>query len=115
MSDTELSGGRRGLSVEQEIASEQLDALRNNPGRCAWLSVHAGRHPWVRWSEARGAYECVERSQIGNLEVNECSEDDLLNLFAENPVDIKPLSTTDVWEKVDDGHESVIYADGRPA
>jgi hypothetical protein len=35
---------------DQEIASDQLDMLREHPGRCASVSVRAGRHPYVRWN-----------------------------------------------------------------
>lgn len=109
---------------EQEIASDQLDRLEENPDRCAWLSVHAGRHPWVRYSPERQSYEIVEVSGVGNLEVEGCEKGGLLNLFAENPVDEIPLSDatfsppkpgqSNVFEAVEQGSDCVIYADGNP-
>lgn len=107
-------------SPEQEIESDQLDQLRENPDRCASISVRAGRHPWVRWNG--DAYEIAEMG-YSRLEVEVCTKDSLLNLLAENPVDIKPLSAAmysppdpgeaNVWEHVDarDEHEHVVYTD----
>lgn len=103
---------------ETEIARDHLEYLEENPGVCASLSVHVGRHPYVRWNGE--AYEIAETSDIGRVEVVECDRDDLLNLFAENPVDMIPLSKAEisppepgrvsVWEYVDENGENVIRA-----
>lgn len=107
------------LSPEQEIASDQLDDLRERTDWCADISVHAGNHPWVRWNGE--AYEIARTGHLGDLEVETCDKEALLNLFAENPVHIMPARNAtyspsrsgrfNVWEDVDDRHESVTYTD----
>lgn len=103
---------------EQKIASDQLDYLRENESVCANISVRAGRHPWVRWNGSM--YEIVEKAtRWGALEVTACEKDALLNLFAENPVHIKPAERAtcsppdsgrrNVWEMVDENGEHVTY------
>ena len=106
-------------TVEQQIASDRLDELRENPQRTAQVSVHAGRHPWARFEPSIGMFEIAEISDIGNIEVTACAKDDLLNLFAENPVDVKPLTEAlysppesgraHVWKAVDERVDEVIY------
>lgn len=105
----------------EEIASDQLDNLQENPDRCAWISVHAGRHPWVRWADDQDAYEFVELGHTGTPEVETCSRDALLNLFAENPVEIKPQSAAmfsppepgreNLWEYIEARGEHVTYTE----
>lgn len=104
---------------EQEIASDRLDELRERVDRTAQVSVHAGRHPWVRYEPPIGMYEIAEISDIGNIEVTACTKDDLLNLFAENPVEVKPLrkalysppepGRAHIWKAVDERVDEVIY------
>lgn len=106
--------------TRQGIASDQLDYLRENPGTTAWVSVHTGRHPWVRWNPGTEHYEIAETSGVGGLEIEACGKGALLNLFAENPVDLKPCSeatysppepgSRNVWEAAEEGGENVIYA-----
>ena len=106
-------------TTETDIAADRLDELRKNPQRTASVSVHAGRHPWVRYEPDIGMFEIAEISGVGNIEVTACTEDDLLNLFAENPVDVKPLTqalysppepgTAHVWKAVDERVDEVIY------
>jgi hypothetical protein len=105
-----------GQSQEQEIASDQLDGLKEHPDRTAQVSRHVGSHPYLRWNDDLGAFEIAETSGIGNVEVTACPKGDLLNLLAENPVDVKPISkatysppepgTARIWESVDaeEGH-----------
>lgn len=103
------------LSDEQEIALDQLAYLRENPDTCAQVSVHVGRHPWVRWNGEQ--YEIAEVSGVGNLEVEPCIADDLLNLFAENPVHVKPRAkatfsppepgAANIWDRVEADSEEV--------
>lgn len=117
MSNTQNSNND--YSAEQGIASDQLDQLRKRPDRTANISVHAGRHPWVRYNPDIGMYEIAEVSGIGNIEVEACDKDGLINLFAENPVDIKPLTkalysppepgTAHVWKAVDIHADEVNY------
>jgi len=105
---------------QQEIASDQLDDLRENPQRCAWLSVHAGRHPYVAYSEEYETYVIVEITDYGAVEIEACTKDSLVNLFAENPVDIMPKSDADfspmeagrrnLWEYVEERGENVTVA-----
>lgn len=115
---------RNELSERQKIASEQLDQIRVHPEWYAHVSRHAGRYPEVRWSENREMYEIAETTKWGAVEVEECIKDDLLNLFAENPVEIRPLGEAmyspktggkaNLWHHVATGHENVTYVDGRP-
>jgi len=108
-----------GRSEEQQIASDRLDELRENPQRTAQVSVHAGRHPYVRYEPPVEMYEIAEVSGVGNIEVTAVTKDDLLNLFAENPVEIKPLTqalysppepgTSHIWKAVDVLADEVTY------
>lgn len=113
------------MTPGQEIASDQLDMLREHPERCGWVSNHVGDHPWVRWNQDRGCYEIARTSGTGRLEVEGCDKRALLNLFAENPVHIIPLSEatysppepgeSNVWEAAEEDGEHVIHADGGKA
>jgi len=106
-------------SEEQQIASERLDELQKHPQRTAQVSVHAGRHPWVRYEPPIEMYEIAEISGVGNIEVTACTKDELLNLFAENPVDVKPLrkalysppepGQSHIWKAVDERVDEVMY------
>ena len=107
------------LNNEQEIASDRLDELRERVDRTAQVNVHAGRHPWVRYEPSIELYEIAEVSDIGNVEVTACTKDSLINLFAENPVSIKPLTKalysppepgrSHLWKAVDIRADEVIY------
>lgn len=119
-------GGEPGLlrrSSEREIASEQLDSLRENSGRCAQVSKHAGEHPYVRWNNNINAYEIATVVGTGVVEVETCTKDALLTLFAENPVNMLPLSkatysppepgTNNIWKAtmVRDDRDDIIYTE----
>ena len=121
--DLVADGGEAiGRSPEQEIASDQLDMLSENPERCAQVSVHAGRHPYVRWNDDVEAYEIAEQG-FSNLDVQTCTKDALLNLFAENPVDVMPLrkatyspdepGMNNVWKAIEvrDERDDIIYTE----
>jgi len=104
---------------EQQIASDRLDELQKNPQRTASVSVRAGRHPWVRYEPSIGMYEIAEISGVGNIEVTACTKDELVNLFAENPVDVRPLTKAQysppepgqshIWKAVDERVDEVTY------
>jgi len=104
---------------EQEIASDRLEELRENSARTACVSVRVGRHPYVRYNPEIGLFEIAEVSGVGNIEVEAVEADDLLNLFAENPVDIMPVAkatysppepgTHHLWKAVDERTEEVKY------
>lgn len=107
------------MTTKDEIASDLLDYLRENPDACAQVSVRVGRHPWVRWDS--GNYVIVEQSDIGNLQAESCPKEGLLNLFAENPVELYPASDAtysppepgeaNVWKSIEEGAEHVRYVD----
>jgi len=105
--------------TETDIARDRLHELRNHPERTAQVSVHAGRHPWVRYEPSIDHYEIAEISGVGNIEVEAVTEDALLNLFAENPVVVKPMTKalysppepgrSHVWKAVDERVDEVTY------
>ena len=113
------SAPRYDRTEEQEIASDQLDQLRERVDRTAWVSVHAGRHPWVRYEPSIEMYEIAEVSGVGSIEVEAVEKAGLLNLFAENPVEIKPLTKalysppepgrSHIWKAVDVRADEVKY------
>jgi hypothetical protein len=120
-----MSKTRHGISEEQQIAADQLEQLREHPERTARISVRAGRHPWVRYEPPIGMFEIAEVSEIGNIEVEAVEKDALVNLFAENPVNIKPLTAAlfsppqpgrhHLWKHVDERLDCVTYVNPQDA
>jgi len=110
----------RTKTPEQGIASDQLDSLQEHPERCGWLSVHAGRHPYVRYATDVQRYLIAEISGVGRVEIEAVEKNTLINLFAENPVDVIPVNkatfssprpgSRNVWEFAAEGGEHVRYA-----
>lgn len=108
-------------SEEQEIASDQLDDLADNPDRCASISVRTGRHPWVVYSPTYDTHLIAETGGVGRLEVDTADKAALTDLFAENPVDIIPKTEAmfsprepgreNVWEYFEARGENVLLAD----
>jgi len=101
----------------QKIADDQLKQLKDHPERCAQVSVHTGRHPWVRYHAGVESFLIVDTTKFGALEVEGCSKESLINLFAENPVEILPADEAlfsppepgrrEVWEYIVGGGEEV--------
>lgn len=116
-------GGLVTKTQEERIAADQLEMLAEKPARCAWVSVHAGRHPWVCYSADLETFLIAETGGTGRLEVDTATRSELLGLFAENPVDIKPKEAAEfsppesgranVWEYAAERGENVVYADER--
>lgn len=115
-----IPGGRRLTADKHEerishedIARHQLQYLRDHPGACADLSIHVGHHPLVRWDGDQ--FEVAERMDYGEIEVQYFAEDALVTMFADNPVNIRPLEDATglgsddrtIWERVEENGEKV--------
>jgi hypothetical protein len=91
MSETTDQGQQENRSpsvINTQIALDMLEYLRDNPNVCAWLSIHAGNHPYVRWSDDAEAYLHVRTKGYGEIEVQKISGASLTDTFAENPIDL---------------------------
>jgi len=106
-----MSDRSDGAVTQTKIANDMLRYLRNNRDVCAWLSIHAGHHPYVRWDGDH--YVVAENMGYGEVEVQYVSGQSLINKFAENPIDLIPVEKpTDgngdpLWDVVDENGEQV--------
>ena len=97
--------------VNTEIAIDMLEYLRENPQVCAWLSIHVGNHPYVRWDGDQ--YLVAENVGYGEIEVQQVSGESLTETFAENPIDLIPLqeatdnSGNELWKRVKENDDKV--------
>lgn len=117
MTAPDSSGEYIGMDKTQEIASDLLDYIAEKDGVCLDVSVHAGRHPYIR--KHGDLYEIVETSGYGRVEVTACDKDALLNLVAENPANVIPdedatfspkeSGRANIWEYIESGSDEVVY------
>lgn len=85
--------------TDRTIAADLVDYLRDNPGVCADISVHAGRFPWVRHRD--GEFQYARYGQQGRAKGRVAGtvldEDDVVDLFAKNPVNLVPVDEAYLW------------------
>lgn len=110
--DPDQTDQRSTETVNTEIAVDMLKYLRENEHVCAWLSIHTGNHPYIRWDGDQ--YLMAENVGYGEIEVQAVSGETLTPLFADNPIDLIPLQeATDgngdqIWKRVKENDEGVI-------
>lgn len=101
----ETDGGRvaaddHGESITAaDIAADQMAYLRENPGVCADVSIHAGNHPWVRYHD--GEWQYAKFGDYGRIEGKVLDAETVQRLFAGNPVTLEPVSEAYQWRAAD--------------
>lgn len=104
------------MTSRNDIARHYVEYLREHPDVCAWLSVRAGMHPYVRFDPERDAWLVVESVGFGELEVEIHDDADaFLGLLASNPVDLVPVAEAEshgpgetVWDQLDSGEKVTV-------
>jgi len=102
-----------------KAAVEQLQGLRKRLDRTIRVADGSPEETWVRYQPAIEMFEIARVSEIGNIEVEAVEINSLINLIAENPTDLKPLtkafyqqdkhSRCHLWKLVDERHDVVQY------
>jgi hypothetical protein len=102
-----------------EAAVDQLQGLRKRLDRTIRVVGDSPEETWVRYEPAIEMFEIARVSEIGNIEVEAVEINALINLFAENPTDVKPLTKAfydheehgrcHLWKLVDERYDVVQY------
>lgn len=102
-----MDAGSSGRVTHESIAADLAEYVREHPGVCADVSVSAGNHPWVRFTDDE--WRLARYGHMDRVEGAVLDEEDVIELFAVNPVNIIPTSEAfllqsddTVWEDADE-------------
>jgi len=104
------------MTSRVEIARHYLDYLREHPDACGWISIRAGRHPYLRYDTDREGWLLVENAGFGEVEAEVYDDAErLLPMLASNPVDLLPAGEATshgpaetVWDQLDSGEKATV-------
>lgn len=104
-------------ALEQQIAKDQMDYLRDHPSICAMGGAYG--HNYVRYQD--GDWQAVQTGELQHrlsdyLSGKELDQEDALEWFQNRPVELRPCSMAaewisnadNLWEKV---NEQDVFSD----